>query len=352
VKRYLKDDGLLVQWVQAYEINPGLLSSIFQALGKHFEDYTVYRTGADLLVVATVKGPLPPLSGELFKFPAVAADLRHLGFENLGDLQSLRLGGKRALHPLFTSTGFPANSDFFPIIDQRAPRSRFRSETAEELPRIRDGLVPVLALLDGDWPTPLARIQTAGQNRPQRVDRALAGAESIGVMLSGAADQARALSPAQRNAAIMSHALLDNCAGAAEPWLDAVTEVTQSSIPYLTTADAAVMFDRIRASRCYKSLNEPQRRHIELLQAMNDLDAATMYAQGSALLRMVVADREPEHSTYLLAALTGAVATGRIAEARALRDLYVPGLPKARRDGLALNLVLAHIAQAAAPAAK
>jgi len=44
VKRYLKDDGLLVQWVQAYEINPGLLSTIFQALGKHFADYTGHLT--------------------------------------------------------------------------------------------------------------------------------------------------------------------------------------------------------------------------------------------------------------------------------------------------------------------
>ncbi|HEY4999308.1 MAG TPA: hypothetical protein VII36_09200, partial [Usitatibacter sp.] len=214
VKRYLKDDGLLVQWVQAYEINPGLLSTIFQALGKHFGDYTVYRTGADLLVVATVKGPLPPLSAELFNYPNVAADLRYLGFQDLNDLQSLRVGGRAALHPLFTATGFPANSDFFPILDQRAPRSRFRGETAEELGLIREGLVPVLGLLDGDWPTPLARIQSGGRNRPQRLDRALVGAEAVGVMLGGAADQARVLAPGQLDAALLAHALLDNCTGA------------------------------------------------------------------------------------------------------------------------------------------
>jgi spermidine synthase len=352
VKRYLKDDGLLVQWVQAYEINPGLLSTIFQALGKHFADYTVYRTGADLLVVATVKGSLPPLSAKLFTYPNVAADLHFLGFEDLGDLQSLRLGGRRALHPFFTSTGFPPNSDFFPILDQRAPRSRFRAETAEELSLMREGLVPVLALLDGDWPTPLARIQSGGRNRPQRVDRTLAGAEAIGVMMSGAVDQSRALSPAQIDSALIAHALLDNCAGASAQWLDAVTEVAQTAMPFLTTAEAAVMFDRARASRCYQSLNEVQRRHIAWLQAINDLDAAAMYVHAEFLLRNTPVSREPEHGLYVLSAVTGALASGRLDEARAIRDRYVPGLAKHSRDMLALSLVLASLAQSSQPGAK
>jgi predicted membrane-bound spermidine synthase len=345
VKRYLKDDGLLVQWVQAYEINPGLLSTIFQALGKHFADYTVYRTGADLLVVATVKGPLPPLSAQVFSYPAFAADLRYLGYESLADLQALRMGGRAALHPLFTSTGFPANSDFFPILDQRAPRSRFRAETAEELPLIREGLVPVLALLDGDWPTPLSRVQAGGRNRPQRVDRTLVGAEAIGVMMSGSADSSRVLSAVQMNAALLAHALMDNCAGATAQWVDALTEVALAAMPYLNTAEAAVMFDRARASKCYQSLTEPQRRHIAWLQAINDLDAGAIYTQAEFLLRNTPA-REPEHGLYVLSALTGAVASGRIAEARALRDLYVPKLSKRSRDMLAMNLVLAHLAQA------
>ena len=345
VKRYLKDDGLLVQWVQAYEINPGLLSTIFQALGKHFGDYTVYRTGADLLVVATVKGPLPPLSAEVFGYPDFAADLGYLGYESLADLQSLRMGGRAALHPLFTSTGFPANSDFFPILDQRAPRSRFRAETAEELPLIREGLVPVLALLDGDWPTPLSRVQSGDRNRPQRVDRTLVGAEAIGVMMSGSAQSARVLSPAQMNAALLAHALLDNCAGAGEQWIDALTEVAQAALPYLNTAEAAVMFDRARASKCFQSLTEVQRRHIAWLQAINDLDAIALYSHAEFLLRNTPV-REPEHGLYVLSALTGAVASGRIAEARALRDRYVPKLSKRSRDMLAMSLVLSHIAQA------
>ena len=33
LRRYLKDDGLLVQWIQTYDISVDLLASIFKALG-------------------------------------------------------------------------------------------------------------------------------------------------------------------------------------------------------------------------------------------------------------------------------------------------------------------------------
>ena len=329
VKRYLKDDGLLVQWVQAYEINPGLLSTIFQALGKHFGDYTVYRTGADLLVVAAVKGPLPPITDALFKYPEVKADLAFLGFENVEDLQSLRVGGRKALHPLFASTGFPANSDYFPILDQRAG-SRFLGQTGQELSLMRENLVPVLGLLDGDWPTPLSRIQSGSLNRPQRIDRALVGAEAIGVFLSGAAEQSRVLAGPQLNAALMAHALMDNCTGATHQFMDAIDEVALAALPYLAPADGGVMFDRVRASKCYRALDAAQRGEIAWLQAINDRDAKAIYSTSEFLVRNAPAS-DARHADYLIAAMAAGLVTGHADEARALRDRYVPTLSKAGR---------------------
>ncbi|HEY4998103.1 MAG TPA: hypothetical protein VII36_03120, partial [Usitatibacter sp.] len=147
-------------------------------------------------------------------------------------------------------------------------------------------------------------------------------------------------------------ALLDNCTGAAAQWLDALTQVTQAASPFLTTPDVAVIFARAKASKCYQSLNEVQRRHVAWLQAINDLDAGAMYSNAEFLLRNTPEGQEPEHAYYVLSALTGAVASGRIAEARALRDRYVPRLPKRNREALALDLVLAHIAQRSSAEAK
>jgi spermidine synthase len=83
VRRYLKDDGVLVQWIQAYDISPDLLGTVFKALGSQFGDYVVYRVGGvgyDLLIVATPGKKLPPLSGEIFDFRKTAAELARLGY--------------------------------------------------------------------------------------------------------------------------------------------------------------------------------------------------------------------------------------------------------------------------------
>ncbi|HEX5129447.1 MAG TPA: hypothetical protein VFV90_06855, partial [Usitatibacter sp.] len=189
-RRYLKDDGLLVQWVQAYEIDVPLLATVFQALGRHYGDYAVYRNALDLVVVATPGPRLPPLREQVFADPLIAGELAHLGFSTIRDLEALRVGGRAALAPLWRQTGFPPNSDYFPVLDQLSPRARFQMRNAADLVNIRDSLVPAMALLDGDSRTPLDSVGSPGLNRPLRTQQALAGAEALGVALSGVADPA------------------------------------------------------------------------------------------------------------------------------------------------------------------
>jgi spermidine synthase len=346
VKRYLKDDGVLVQWVQAYEINVGLLASIFQALGKHFGDYTVYRVDSDLIVVAAVKGPLPPLSPQLFGYPNVAAELRYLGYSDLGDLQRLRVAGKRTLAPFFAASGFPLNSDFFPIVDQQAPRSRFMLQTAIELSQIRDGLVPVLALLDGEWPTPLERLSSAGRNRPPLRKSALTGAEIAAVFLSGAADRSSLLTPYQRTSALLARGLLGDCGGGRQEWLDAMTEIVGVSSPYLARNAVTPVFDAARSSRCYKSLDDTGKAHIAWLQAVVDRDAREMLANALFLLEHPRAGGEHEQGLYLQSALASALAAGHAGAARQLRDRYFSRLTRQEQERFALQLVLANLATA------
>ncbi|WP_395625353.1 TonB-dependent receptor domain-containing protein, partial [Thermomonas sp.] len=42
IRNYLTDDGVLVQWIQIYEIEPELVASIIRALGRHFPNYEIY----------------------------------------------------------------------------------------------------------------------------------------------------------------------------------------------------------------------------------------------------------------------------------------------------------------------
>jgi spermidine synthase len=350
VKRYLKDDGLLVQWVQAYEIDVGLLSTIFNALGRHFGDYTVYTAdGFDLLVVATPAGKLPSLTDEVFQLPGVRDELAYLGYEKLGDLQMLRVAGRKTLEPLFRRMGYPPNSDFFPILDQRAPRARFKRYDAADLAYMRYSLVPALPFLDGEWRTPLARILRVGKNRSKRLDFVAVGAEAVVVAAGGEVDSAKFLLPADRVVPLLVHALAENCKGSQTAWVDQVTNVARFAVPVLEAKDVAIVFEKARASRCARSLDEGNARRLALLQAINDRDAESMVRLAEAALQALPDGMEKERGYFLSAAMAGHLAKGRVAEARALSERYGPQLSPADRSSLILQLLDAHAGSAPRP---
>ena len=338
IKRYLKDDGLLVQWIQTYEIDLGLLSTVLNALGNHFEDYAVYGTTADLLIIAKPKGTVPPLKGDVFDFPEVKRDLNLLGFHNLRDLEAIRVGSKKVLEPMFRATGFPPNSDFFPILDQRAPKARFRNQFAIDVIRMRDGMAPMLPVLDGDWRTPVSRIYQQSLNRPGRVNGTVAGAEAIGIALGADTSRSRILTPQDRAAAVLARALRGNCSGGQMEWLQSVTAVSAVSIPYIAKEDVEPLFASMRTSPCAASLDSQGKHRLQLLDAVNRRDVEAMWTHATALLQ---APLESERAFDLMTALTAGIATGRIAESVALRDEHLPRIPSAEREAVQWKLVLA-----------
>jgi predicted membrane-bound spermidine synthase len=352
VKRYLKPDGLLVQWIQAYEIDLNLLATVFKALGSEFGDYTVYHNGRDLLIVATPAAKLPPLTGEPYDFPQLKADLRYLGYRDLGDLQAQRIGGRRVLAPIFALTPYAANSDYFPVLDQKAPRVRFRHVDVERLTVLRQALAPVLPLLDVDTRTSLDRLQNWDVlNRPRPVNDALAGAEAIGVVLGADAERTRHLGAEQRTAAIVVRSLLGNCRGSETDWMAALTEVARSSVPHLRAADVEPLFRAVRASPCLRSLDEVDRARFALLEAINARDAAAIATHATFLLDHPTEGLEDERGYYLASAVAALLAKGDVAQAAAVRDRGLATLVREQdKDDLVLALALGNLRVAQAQA--
>jgi spermidine synthase len=341
VRRYIKDDGLLVQWIQSYDISPELLGTIFKALEGPFGDYVVYRTGVDLIIVATPGPRLPPLRGDVFGFAGTASDLAAIGLKEVGDLEALRVGSRKVLKPFFDRSPFPANSDYFPVLDENAQRASFRRDNSSELRASREGLVPALAMLDGEARTPVARLAQGGVTRPVRMDQALAGAEAIGVFLTGQADSSRVLEPGQRASALLAHSLLSNCAGSQRDWVDALESVVALSSPFLERNDVKAVFDVARGSKCWASLPAPLKRRVELLEAINDRDAGRMLALGSALLDGSVDERTAK--VAFDSAIVGALALGRIEDARALWDKNAASVIRASNLDFVTKLLFAQV---------
>jgi len=345
VRRHLADDGLLVQWIQSYDIGVDLLATIFKALGSRFGDYVVYRVGAvDLLIVATPGKALPPMRPDVFAFAGLASDLAHLGYQEVADLELLRVASRRTLEGVFARSEFQANSDYFPVLDHEAPLARFRGDSAQELRSSREWPVPVLGMLDGETRVPVARVRRAGANAPPPLARARQATEAVGVLLTGRSDVARALAPADQSAALIAYGLLDGCAEAQGQWTGAVYHVMGIATPVLARDDLNVAFERLRSSRCFQSLDAMQRTRIDLLQAINDRDGEGMRRHGEALLAVPGTGLDAARPLWLAAAITGHLAVGDRAAARKLWNAHVPNLTEAGRATLLMRVLHAQLA--------
>jgi hypothetical protein len=134
-RRYLEADGLLVQWMQAYEIDAGLLSTIFNALGKHYGDYVVYHNMVDLIVVAT-PGPKAPAAHR--RGVLVAGALAGHGLPGFSARATTSRPCAWAAAARWRRSGrwrLSGELRLLPVLDQRAPRARFETRNARELAR-------------------------------------------------------------------------------------------------------------------------------------------------------------------------------------------------------------------------
>jgi spermidine synthase len=146
--RYLNDEGVLVQWIQLYEIDFDLIASMLKALGNSFNDYDAYLSNSgDLIVVAKHKGFLSHKSGELLESPNLIAELKAQGLDTLGAANLRYLANKSLLDPLVQQTPIRANSDFYPIVSHLAPKTRFTRSTASALTELYQARVPYTEIL-------------------------------------------------------------------------------------------------------------------------------------------------------------------------------------------------------------
>jgi len=346
VRRYLKDDGVLVQWIQAYEIDLALLSSVFAALGSQMGDYAVYTTGPDLLVVATPARRLPEPSAQLFTFPAMRADLAVLGVKGLPDLDAMRIGSRFALEPLFTAQRMPANSDFHPVLDQRAPLARFRRDHVSGLVNARQEISPVLAFFDRDGRMPRQHLDNAGLNRPMASDFATAAAQALAIAMGGDPRAATEVQDRVRSSALLVAGLSGDCGASADAWVAAVQVVAVAAVPFLRAADVEPYFEHVRRARCWKGVDDNGRRRVELLEAINARNPERVGSLAVAVLDAEGGRFAPgERANYVGAAIAAGLVTGNLEQSRRARDRHVPGLAPAERASVPLNIALAHLAR-------
>lgn len=133
IPRHLNDDGLFVQWIQLYEINDELVSSILKGLTTNFSDYRAYVTHADLIIVAKPQGVLQEKESEGIFKGVLAQELRYLDTHNAEHLGLYRVADAKILRAYADLYVTKVNSYYYPYLSLEAPKTRFQGAFARML---------------------------------------------------------------------------------------------------------------------------------------------------------------------------------------------------------------------------
>jgi spermidine synthase len=145
VPRHLNKGGLLVQWIQLYEINEELVATIVNALNDSFADFSVFlASDADMIIVARADGPVGPLDGRVFSEPGVGSLLARVDIPDVQSLGLHAIGDRHSFTPFMRALSRRTNSDFHPILSLEAPKARFMSVNARNIQGLSIADLPLL----------------------------------------------------------------------------------------------------------------------------------------------------------------------------------------------------------------
>jgi predicted membrane-bound spermidine synthase len=331
IRTHLEPGGLLVQWFQLYEIDASLVATVMRALGEVFPHYAVFAASDhDLLIVAGEREvPRPPLA-RVFEQPGVAKELWTVHVLTAGDLDARYLGSRATLEPLFASYGMPANSDYAPVLDLGAARHRFMEKSASDVVALLNAEVPLLELLEPSRSRRPVNPLFEGAYAFERVENTRLAWYARNFLVSPRTPQPEAVpTPLQKDLELIKLRLLE-CRSPREHdvWLHSALRVAAALNPYLAPDDAAVVWTEIAAGRCFASLQEFQRRWIDLFRAVALRDAARMGELGASLLATQTELRSEAREYLLMAAMAGSIAARKKPRALELWSEHAPQLSR------------------------
>jgi len=329
IRHHLNPGGMLVQWIQLYEMDASLVATVLGALGAEFAHYAIYAPSDYDLLIMAADAPIPyPPQAAIFEQPGVAKELWTVHVLSAGDLDARYLGSRATLEPLFASYGMPPNSDYAPVLDRNAARHRFTEKSAADLVDLLNAEIPLLELLEPARSKRAINPLFQGAYAFERVENTRLAWYARDFLLRSRAPVPQAVPrDLQKDLELVKLRLLE-CREPREldVWLHSAIRVAQALNPYLAPDDVGAVWGRIVGSACYPYLQDYQRRWLALFQAIGARNATSMAALAAPLLAEQQALPAGGREYLLLAALTGYVASGAKAKALELWGSYSPAV--------------------------
>lgn len=348
-RRHLQPGGVFVQWIQLYEIDLRLVASVMKALAPEFSDYVVYAPlGWDLVVVAKNGGDLTDADSRIFQAPALSRSLKRIGIETAYDLRLRRLGSKQLLDPLFRLFRVPANSDYFPVLDLGAVRTRFLGSSATALVALQRSPLPVLEMLDGS-PAGYSTTQL-NANGTIPVAQSIASATALHEFFTNgtALDSYKHAPKAVGKDAQLVQALLQGCKHRIDwnIWFASLHDVVVNMLPYLPAPELERFWPALDTERCGSQMTPAQRAWLELFKAVGARNAAAMAQRADEVLTLEKRLTPTQLDYALGAGMLGSIASGNSGHALALWKRYAIR-PHTREQRVLFRLLIAHATTAA-----
>lgn len=302
---HLQPGGLFVQWLQLYEINDELVSSVVNALSSSFQDYRVYLSNdGDMLIVARVDGPVGDLRTEALASAQLMPELKRIGLSTTADVAAHQIGNRQSLAPLFSALSTRTTSDFHPALSLEAPVKRFNRESATTIMNLPVATLPYRTTI-GNLPSPdqAKIVENPLYGFTGRIFRAAR-------IAGGLRDGTR---PADDNGLIYGKILLARDAACHEltpPAADALIDLAADTIPFLDPDTARSTWNSPDWAAC-TSRDSAMQRLLDVTGALVRNDGAALKASATAALRDHAGKWSPTSRDWLLrAAMLGAIMSG------------------------------------------
>lgn len=318
--RHLNDGGVLSQWLHTYEIDATTLAAIIKAVSKTFPQFVVYTSiDADIILVARKGGEAGRFDAAALDFPGLRPVLDRLKLADPEVIARRAIAGSGVLGPFFDSYGAPANSDFFPIVDQRASKTRFTRARVIELTDLQASYIPMLEMLDRRQPPSRGRQESSGTVFAEKI---VADAWKLHDIVLGTGPSRSAFQDtgAREMSARLVRFWVAGCQKHEDfdRMLPAFTEVASVINPYLHPDVTAQVWRTVADSPCAKSLAVPQKRWLGLFEAVARRDVAKMASEGGEILEASRGTKSAQVEYAFFATVTALACQGEMARAREL----------------------------------
>lgn len=344
--RYLREGGMLAQWIQTYETHPDRVASILKALDQSFDDYLLFTLDeADILVLAKPRGQIL-LPEDMYS--RLSMDIKHklrrIEVANQADITLRIIGNKSLLKPWLAALAVPANSDFAPYLDDHADYDRFMRHGASEIRGLATSALPIAEILGKRLPFDSTTSISINPHFGTEPPHAKARSTSENLFGSRTDSQTLPVSPRLKEMFMLKgRQVISECTN--PPMNDgayAAAAIAINVLPYLSPTEGRAVLEAMNDLPCLSRIPGRQALWVQLLHQIADRDPEGFGATAEQILENGQGITETRARYLLGMSMLGHVASGNHSHAKRIWEKFAERVLGKTPPGLHFELLRAH----------